>query len=62
MLLYVPFVDAVNTMSDASIPLTCTEWEEIGNPNEREAFYYMLEPLRARFRLSSPLFCAILHD
>lgn len=45
MLLYVPFVDAVNTMSDPTIPLTCGEWEEIGNPNERETFYYMLEPL-----------------
>jgi len=43
MLLYVPFVDAVNTMSDPSIPLTCGEWEEIGNPNQRETFYYMLE-------------------
>ena len=45
MLLYVPFVDAVNMMSDPTIPLTCGEWEEIGNPNERETFYYMLEPL-----------------
>ncbi|CAL1147798.1 unnamed protein product, partial [Cladocopium goreaui] len=43
ILLYVPFVDAVNTMSDPSIPLTCGEWEEIGNPNQRETFYYMLE-------------------
>ncbi|CAK9057185.1 Protease 2 (Oligopeptidase B) (Protease II) [Durusdinium trenchii] len=43
MLLYVPFVDAVSTMSDPSIPLTCGEWEEIGNPNQRETYYYMLE-------------------
>ncbi|CAJ1364803.1 unnamed protein product [Effrenium voratum] len=43
MLLYVPFVDAVNTMSDPSIPLTCGEWEELGNPNQSETFYYMLE-------------------
>ena len=27
------------------IPLTCGEWEEIGNPNQRETFYYMLEKL-----------------
>jgi oligopeptidase B len=43
VLLEVPFVDAVTTMSDPSIPLTVGEWEEIGNPNEREYFYYMLE-------------------
>jgi len=43
VLLYVPFVDAMNTMSDPSIPLTCGEWEEVGNPNQRETFHYMLE-------------------
>jgi len=43
VLLEVPFVDALNTMVDPSIPLTTGEWEEIGNPNEREYFYYMLE-------------------
>jgi oligopeptidase B len=42
-LLEVPFVDAMNTMSDPSIPLTVGEWEEVGNPNEREYFYYMQE-------------------
>ena len=31
----VPFVDVINTMSDPSIPLTVTEWEEWGNPNDR---------------------------
>jgi oligopeptidase B len=30
----VPFVDALNTMADPNIPLTVTEWEEWGNPNE----------------------------
>jgi len=34
----VPFVDVVNTMVDATIPLTVTEWEEWGNPNEKR--YY----------------------
>ncbi len=28
----VPFVDVVNTMSDASLPLTVIEWDEWGNP------------------------------
>jgi len=38
----VPFVDVVNTMLDASIPLTVTEYEEWGNPNEKQFFDYML--------------------
>ncbi|MFT4977779.1 MAG: oligopeptidase B [Myxococcota bacterium] len=38
----VPFVDAVNTMMDASLPLTVTEYDEWGNPNEREVFDFML--------------------
>ena len=38
----VPFVDVMNTMSDASIPLTTGEWEEWGNPNEAKYFQYML--------------------
>lgn len=38
----VPFVDVVNTMSDATIPLTTGEWEEWGNPNEEKYFHYML--------------------
>eukprot|EP00928_Gymnodinium_smaydae_P011259 TRINITY_DN14178_c0_g1_i2.p1 TRINITY_DN14178_c0_g1~~TRINITY_DN14178_c0_g1_i2.p1 ORF type:complete len:894 (+),score=144.57 TRINITY_DN14178_c0_g1_i2:68-2683(+) len=43
VLLEVPFVDAMNTMADPTIPLTVGEWEEIGNPNERETFHYMME-------------------
>lgn len=35
----VPFVDALNTMLDASLPLTVTEWEEWGNPAADEAIY-----------------------
>lgn len=37
----VPFVDVVNTMLDESIPLTTNEYDEWGNPNEEEAYYYM---------------------
>ena len=38
----VPFVDVMNTMLDASLPLTVPEYEEWGNPNERAAFETML--------------------
>ena len=31
----VPFVDVVNSMLDEILPLTVSEWEEWGNPNER---------------------------
>ncbi|MBY0505422.1 MAG: S9 family peptidase [Bryobacteraceae bacterium] len=37
----VPFVDVLNTMLDASLPLTVGEYEEWGNPNEAEAYHYM---------------------
>ncbi|MDH4473606.1 MAG: S9 family peptidase [Fluviicola sp.] len=38
----VPFVDVVTTMLDESIPLTVGEYEEWGNPNEEESYWYML--------------------
>jgi oligopeptidase B len=38
----VPFVDVVNTMMDASLPLTIGEYLEWGNPNEKDAFDYIL--------------------
>jgi oligopeptidase B len=38
----VPFVDLMNTMLDASIPLTVIEYDEWGNPNEEAYFRYML--------------------
>jgi oligopeptidase B len=38
----VPFVDVVNTMLDDSIPLTTSEYDEWGNPNEKNYFDYML--------------------
>lgn len=37
----VPFVDVVNTMLDESIPLTTNEFDEWGNPKEKEAYTYM---------------------
>jgi oligopeptidase B len=39
----VPFVDVMNTMLDASLPLTTSEYIEWGNPNEKAAFDYMLK-------------------
>ena len=38
----VPFVDVINTMLDESIPLTTGEFDEWGNPKEKEYFEYML--------------------
>jgi len=38
----VPFVDAVTTMLDTSIPLTTNEFDEWGNPAKRESYDYML--------------------
>ncbi len=38
----VPFVDVVNTMSDPSLPLTVTEWEEWGDPREEPYASYIL--------------------
>ncbi|RYU92917.1 S9 family peptidase [Emticicia agri] len=38
----VPFVDVVTTMLDESIPLTTGEFEEWGNPKNRDAYEYML--------------------
>jgi len=37
----VPFVDNVNTMLDPTIPLTVTEYEEWGNPNDPATFEMM---------------------
>jgi oligopeptidase B len=38
----VPFVDVVTTMLDASIPLTTGEYDEWGDPNQKEFYDYML--------------------
>lgn len=37
----VPFVDVIHTMMDPSIPLTTGEYEEWGNPADREYYTYM---------------------
>jgi oligopeptidase B len=39
----VPFVDVINTMLDASLPLTTSEYIEWGNPNNKAEFEYMLK-------------------
>ncbi len=39
----VPFVDVVSTMLDESIPLTTNEFDEWGNPKEKEAYDYMMK-------------------
>ena len=62
----VPFVDVINTMLDASLPLTVPEYEEWGDPNHREAFEYMLayspyDNLR-RARYPAMLVKTSLHD
>ena len=38
----VPFVDVVTTMLDASIPLTTNEYDEWGNPEQKQYYDYML--------------------
>ena len=51
-----PFVDALTTILDPSLPLTVTEWEEWGNPlDDPEVYAYMklLHALRERHRRSS---------
>ncbi|MFM7672640.1 MAG: S9 family peptidase [Bacteroidota bacterium] len=37
----VPFVDVITTMSDPTIPLTTNEYDEWGNPSNKEAYFYM---------------------
>ncbi|MDQ6829448.1 MAG: S9 family peptidase [Gemmatimonadota bacterium] len=37
----VPFVDVINTMMDASLPLTSQEWEQWGDPHKKAEYDYM---------------------
>jgi oligopeptidase B len=39
--LAVPFVDVMNTMMDATLPLTVGEYLEWGDPNQKDAYHYM---------------------
>ena len=39
---HVPFVDVITTMLDDSIPLTTSEYDEWGNPNDKQYYDYML--------------------
>ena len=43
MIAQVPFVDMMNTMMDASLPLTTAEYTEWGNPNVKSEFDYMMK-------------------
>jgi len=38
----VPWVDVITTMLDSSIPLTSSEYDEWGDPNQKEYYEYML--------------------
>jgi oligopeptidase B len=62
----VPFVDVLTTMQDESLPLTVTEWEEWGNPNDPTTYAEMREysPYDNVRALSYPrmLVTAGLHD
>ena len=40
-ILHVPFVDVINTMLDETLPLTVGEFEEWGNPKNRDEYLYM---------------------
>lgn len=43
MVAEVPFVDVVNTMLDADLPLTIVEWEEWGNPTVPEEYGWIVD-------------------
>ncbi|AZV38379.1 S9 family peptidase [Komagataeibacter xylinus] len=56
----VPFVDELNTMSDASLPLTPPEWPEWGNPVEDVAAYDLIASYAAYEQVAPRAYPAIL--
>jgi oligopeptidase B len=56
----VPFVDALNTILDPSLPLTVTEWEEWGNPLEDPAVYAYMKSYTPYENVSTVDYPAIL--
>ena len=63
----VPFVDIMVSMCDPTIPLTCEEWEEWGNPNEAKYHEYMMsyspiQQVRAGVKYPAMLLCSGLND
>jgi oligopeptidase B len=56
----VPFVDALNTILDPSLPLTVTEWEEWGNPVEDPEVYAYMKSYTPYENLRSTPYPAIL--
>ncbi|KAG1666918.1 hypothetical protein FOA52_005978 [Chlamydomonas sp. UWO 241] len=63
----VPFVDVLTTMQDETIPLTVIEWEEWGNPADKEFYHYMksyspVDQVVAGARYPNMLVIGGLHD
>ncbi|UWP82484.1 S9 family peptidase [Dactylosporangium fulvum] len=56
----VPFVDALNTILDPSLPLTVTEWEEWGNPLADPEVYRYMKSYTPYENVSERLYPAIL--
>jgi oligopeptidase B len=56
----VPFVDALNTICDPSLPLTVTEWEEWGNPLEDAAVYRYMKTYSPYENIEARAYPAIL--
>ncbi len=56
----VPFVDVLNTMSDATLPLTPPEWPEWGNPVEDESAYRTIRDYSPYENVAAQTYPAIL--